>query len=983
MSPKGPEPAIARAGRPRWYTVRPRDVRIRTKLAALLMVPIIAVVGLAVTRLAAGADRANDAGMVTDLSVLSADVSALAHLLHRERMVAMDYLSDPAASMDAYLQRTQATDRGITAYRDQRRQLTDAPASAARSLDRIDSRLPSLASVRREVAARQDVSSSKTVLQYGLIIDDLVAYRQELDRATQDNELAASLRAVAAFSKAKEQVANEQADAFLALNASGTDTQPYSAFLASLIGQQEAFVTFSLTARQQQRAIVDSTITGDAVDLADRAAEELRRAVGQRPDIPAAELSRTIGAVVDLMRVAEDQLDQAAIHQARQQRSAVLAEVGMQSAGVLAALLLAIAIAVLIARAMVRSLARLSTAALAVADHELPEVVAKLQSAGDPVEGTVEQIVEQAKDPIPVTGRDEFGQVASAFNAVHHSAVRIAAEQAALRASISTMFLNLARRSQSIVDRMIGELDQVEHGESDPTRLARLFQLDHLAVRMRRNDENLLVLAGADSSPPRHEHAALADVIRAAQSEIERYERVEISILDEDVSVVSHAVNDVVRLLAELLDNATRFSPPDTVAVVDATVAGDSAVLQVTDRGLGLSDDQLASFNARLSAADQNLHLADVRMLGLAVVNKLAARNGIVVTLGRNFGAGTIAEVRLPNALLILPPPVQPRRSFPAATPQAGIPGQRTAQPEHSGTPIAGRPTSGAPIAGRPTSGAGAQSGPPIYWPAYQSEPGADGAPAQPTGRPVAPAQVNGRPMGYPSPDRPSAASAVPMPIVGGQTSDAMALPALASAGPRPVGSEPFTVSVSAAETAEMPIFRETAAGWFETHSDSTFDQNGPDQVPEPVVPPQARRVAAEAPVLPDPVVTGPSWRQPVSVDGPEPETDATGPEAGGAPWATAADDGWKAAAAIATPQTAGTTRSGLMRRVPAANLVPGGVEPVTRTTSGRRTPERVRGRLAAYHRGLQRGRAAVDDVGEDEAFGYGGGSKGTEEAKR
>ena len=149
-----------------------------------------------------------------------------------------------------------------------------------------------------------------------------------------------------------------------------------------------------------------------------------------------------------------------------------------------------------------------------------------------------------------------------AFNAVHLEAVRTAAEQAALRASVATMFVNLARRSQILVDRLIGHLDRLERGEEDPDRLAELFQLDHLATRMRRNDENLLVLAGADSTRIQREPAALIDVLRAAQSEVEHYTRIEFGTVDRDIEVSAHAVNDMVHLVAELFDNATAFPPP-------------------------------------------------------------------------------------------------------------------------------------------------------------------------------------------------------------------------------------------------------------------------------------------------------------------------------------------------------------------------------------------------------------------------------------
>jgi signal transduction histidine kinase len=211
---------------------------------------------------------------------------------------------------------------------------------------------------------------------------------------------------------------------------------------------------------------------------------------------------------------------------------------------------------------------------------------------------------------------------------VHREAVRVAAEQAALRTSVSAMFLNLARRSQALVDRMIGELDQIERGEEDPKRLAQLFELDHLATRMRRNDENLLVLAGADSTRIQREPAALMDVLRAAQSEVEHYTRVDFVIIDQDIEIAAHAVNDLVHLVAELFDNATAFSPPDTSIRVEARRLGERGVLRVEDRGIGMSPDQYAELNERL-ATPPMVDVAVSRMMGLVVVARLAARHGV------------------------------------------------------------------------------------------------------------------------------------------------------------------------------------------------------------------------------------------------------------------------------------------------------------------------------------------------------------------
>lgn len=198
---------------------------------------------------------------------------------------------------------------------------------------------------------------------------------------------------------------------------------------------------------------------------------------------------------------------------------------------------------------------------------------------------------------------------------------------------------------------------------------------------MRRNDENLLVLAGADSTAPRRDDALLVDALRAAQSEVEAYNRIEFGTVDTDISVAAHAVNDVVRLIAELLDNATRFSSPNTVVVADARRIRDYVLIQVEDRGLGLSEEQLDALNRRL-AAPPTVDVAAFRLMGLAVVSRLASRYGIRVELRRNVEGGTVAQVTLPSETVVLP---QLRGREPLATrprqPLAVEPGPAAALP--------------------------------------------------------------------------------------------------------------------------------------------------------------------------------------------------------------------------------------------------------------------------------------------------------------
>jgi signal transduction histidine kinase len=438
----------------------------------------------------------------------------------------------------------------------------------------------------------------------------------------------------------------------------------------------------------------------------------------------------------DLMNTVENALNlqaiQAAVDLGERVQQQVLVETGL----LLLTLLLGVLFAWLVARSMARSLRDLRQGALAVAQYGLPSAVDRLRDPALSTNMDPAIVAERIAEPLPVRSKDEFGQVTQAFNAVHLAAVRTAAEQAVLRASVATMFVNLARRSQILVDRLIGHLDRLERGEQDPDRLSELFQLDHLATRMRRNDENLLVLAGADSTRVQREPAALMDVLRAAQSEVEHYTRLQFGVIDQDIEIAAHAVNDLVHLVAELFDNATAFSAPSTAIIVEARRMGDRAVLQVEDRGIGMSPDQYNELNQRLSEPPM-VDVAVSRMMGLVVVARLATRHGVRVELRPAPERGTIAEVMMPGTVLVpralvgrsqmpagfpatRPPVVPPQRSmFPAPlaleSGSAGLAGSSLwgdppAAPPHSLPTMPPRP--GSPV-GAPPLGAGGFGGPP------------------------------------------------------------------------------------------------------------------------------------------------------------------------------------------------------------------------------------------------------------------------------
>ena len=241
---------------------------------------------------------------------------------------------------------------------------------------------------------------------------------------------------------------------------------------------------------------------------------------------------------------------------------------------------------------------------------------------------------------------DEIGQLAEAFNTVNDVTVQVAQEQAALRASIAEMFVNVARRNQVLLGRQLSQLDKMEAREEDPDVLDSLFKLDHLATRMRRNAESLLVLAGIDSTRRLRSTLPMSDVIRTAVGEIEAFDRIDLS-MSEDPEVSGRHALTVAHLLAELLENATHFSNPDTRVVVSASVTGHGVDVTVTDYGLGMSEDEVADANHKI-AHPPVAEIAVSQRLGLFVVGRLAARLGATVELRRGRSAGTVVAVALP-----------------------------------------------------------------------------------------------------------------------------------------------------------------------------------------------------------------------------------------------------------------------------------------------------------------------------------------------
>ncbi|MCZ8377404.1 HAMP domain-containing sensor histidine kinase [Mycobacterium sp. CPCC 205372] len=324
-------------------------------------------------------------------------------------------------------------------------------------------------------------------------------------------------------------------------------------------------------------------------------------------------------------------------------RSAALRDTAIILGAVLAALVFALAVG----RSLIRSIGRLRRGAAHVAQVQLPEEIDRLSRGA-----AVPEI-----EALPVRTNEEIGQLARAIDDIHFQAVRLAGEHG-IRLQIGDMFETLSRRSRSLVEEQLALIETLELDEDDPQRLDHLFRLDHLATRMRRNGDNLLVLADTVERHRRLEPVPLSEMLRAAMSEVEDYRRVRVGTVVEG-AIVGAASGDVGHLIAELLDNALRYSPPESPVAVTVSRAVDAGILvEVADRGLGMPADDVHAANERLALGGEVTSETAKRM-GLFVVGRLARRHGATVRLRTTAPStdrpGVTASVHLPGALLAPP----------------------------------------------------------------------------------------------------------------------------------------------------------------------------------------------------------------------------------------------------------------------------------------------------------------------------------------
>ena len=348
-------------------------------------------------------------------------------------------------------------------------------------------------------------------------------------------------------------------------------------------------------------------------------------------------------------------------------------------------LLLTITVTILVARSIIRRLGGLERNALQLAEDQLPDVVGRLRRG--------ENVDVNAEAPALRIGRDEIGRVGQAFDLVRQTAIRAAVEEARLRQGLNDVFRSLARRSQSLLHRQLTLLDQMERRATDPEALDDLFRLDHLTTRMRRHAEGLVILAGAPPGRGWSSPVRMVDVMRGAIAEVEDYARVSVATRSQ-AALAGSAVADVIHLLAELIENATTLSPPYTSVRVSGDTVANGFVIEVEDRGLGMSPTRLAELNDRL-ANPPEFNPSDSEQLGLFVVSQLAKRHGIRVTLKASPYGGTAAIVLIPRHLVVT------EEAFRTGLPGEPAMAQLTANGNHAVPSISSMPAIPAELAGQ------------------------------------------------------------------------------------------------------------------------------------------------------------------------------------------------------------------------------------------------------------------------------------------
>ncbi|MFI0544979.1 nitrate- and nitrite sensing domain-containing protein [Streptomyces sp. WSLK1-3] len=627
--------------------MRFRGKSIRRKIVALLLVPLVSLVavwGFATVLTGREVARLFEVSTVTEK--LGYPIEDTVRVLQQERRQTLVYLADPRASdaLSALRSTRSASDDAIAKFRrnssdpdvrDGMDQDDDERLTAA--LDAFDG----IDSLRRSVEDGT-LSRLQAFEQYNRLVDPAYALLATLD-GIDNVELDKQARALVNITRARELLSREDALLGSALVV-GKLTRDEIRDVSDLVSQRNLMYDISLdvlpgTERERYERFWKNAGTAPL-----RSAEQSVSTAdpGTTGGVSAKSWDAAAGNALDELAKLDDQAGDRLQDRVRPDAMAVIIKAAAVGVLGLIALLFSLVLSVRVGRGLIRDLRQLRLEAHEASGVRLPSVMRRL-SVG-------EQVDIETEVPRLEYDKNEMGEVGQALNTLQRAAVEAAVKQAELRAGVSEVFVNLARRSQVLLHKQLTLLDTMERRTEDTDELADLFRLDHLTTRMRRHAEGLVILSGAAPSRQWRKPVQLMDVVRAAVAEVEDYERIEVRRLPR-VAVTGPAVADLTHLVAELLENATVFSPPHTAVQVLGERVANGFTLEIHDRGLGMAADALLDANLRLAETPE-FELSDTDRLGLFVVSRLAQRQNVRVSLQPSPYGGTTAVVFIPDALL-------------------------------------------------------------------------------------------------------------------------------------------------------------------------------------------------------------------------------------------------------------------------------------------------------------------------------------------
>ncbi|MFJ4282185.1 nitrate- and nitrite sensing domain-containing protein [Streptomyces massasporeus] len=627
---------------------------IRLSLVLLALVPSVtlaAMWGVTTIQMFSEGLRLRDQ---TDLSRSTGAMGTDATLaLQRERSLSAAWLASPKGSRAALDTQRAETDKAVAKLVGQADAIEKAPSRISDRLYSVLGSVGSLEYYRDQVDNPTDITPQQALDQYSSIIDDQIHAFQELSQV-DDGDLTSQAGPLVGLEHAAELVSREDAQLTLAWPTGHLDDKAWTQF-TELVNTRRWLV-------QDQ---VVPQLTGDAKAQTERilASREWQTLQSVEDDVLA---SRNIGSTADRIALPDEQQKWSAamdtlsqqytglierqtaglLERSADKADALLLKAALLSTGGLLALLLCVGMSWRITRSLSRRLRGLRRAAVSLAQERLPDVVARLDRG--------ETVDPESATPELDYGHDELGQVARAFNTAQRTAVHTAVELADTRRGFQKIILGIARQSQNLVNLQLSRLDTLEREHTDPDILKGLYELDSTASQLRRYEENLVIVSGERPGRSWSEPVALVDILRSAVGEVAEYQRVEV-LTEEEVYVAPPAVADVIHLLAELIDNATAYSPAPSPVTVGAAMVAKGLAVEVEDRGLGMSEEDYASFNEQLAVPPQFdvVALADDLRLGMFVIGRLAHRHGIAVTLRSSPYGGTTAIVLIPHEIVV------------------------------------------------------------------------------------------------------------------------------------------------------------------------------------------------------------------------------------------------------------------------------------------------------------------------------------------